>query len=142
MVLKAKKIQLDRSEKTIAREPDLTGLINIIFLILIFFIVAGTLRPFSARDIALPKVERGAAAKAIPSRLVIDRTGAIWWGRRDVDLEQIAQRIAGTEMPNDGRPLTIVADGRIPGSRILQVARRLRRAGVEKIAVMVERGRR
>jgi len=40
------------------READLTSLINIVFLILIFFVVAGAIRPFAARDIDLAKVAR------------------------------------------------------------------------------------
>jgi len=122
------------------REPDLTSLINIVFLILIFFIVAGSLRPFSARDIELTKVANEAADAAVPSRLIVDRNGRIWWGGRNVDLDQLADLVAGSDKPTDGRPLTIVADGQAPGSRVLEVTRVLLRAGIKQVAAMVERG--
>lgn len=123
------------------REPDLTSLINIVFLILIFFIVAGTLRPFSARDIELAKVANEAAASAVPSHLVVDRNGQIWWSGRAIDLDQLADRIARADKPAQGKPITIVADGRASGTRILEIARTLRRAGFQEVAAMVERGR-
>lgn len=130
-----------RIGRSASREPDLTSLINIVFLILIFFIVAGTLRPFSARDIELAKVAKEATATAGPSRLVVDRTGRIFWGATEVALDQLAGMIAAAGQSPDGRPITIVADGRAPGSRILEMARELRRGGVEEVAVMVERER-
>lgn len=137
----ARRFKLRTVDRRATREPDLTSLINIVFLILIFFIVAGTLRPFSARDIELTKVAREATAAAAPSRLVIDRRGRIFWGATQVALSQLASSIAAAAMPG-GKPLTIVADGRAPGSRILEVARELRRAGVKEVTAMVERGQR
>jgi biopolymer transport protein ExbD len=141
-VRNAKKNRLHRTVSGAAREPDLTSLINIVFLILIFFIVAGTLRPFSARDIELTKIANDAAATAVPSRLIVDRAGKVRWAGQDIDPNQLADLVARSGKPLDGKPLTIVADGRAPGSQVLEVARQLRRAGIRQVTVMVERGRR
>ena len=124
------------------REPDLTSLINIVFLILIFFIVAGTLRPFSARDIELAKVAKEAVGAATPSSLIIHQDGRVSYGGRDVLVDELEAYVRQGKRPDRGRPFTIVADGRAPGEVVLNVSRSLRAAGIEAVAVMVERGRR
>lgn len=130
-----------RPARSSTRDPDLTSLINIVFLILIFFIVAGTLRPFSARDIDLAKVAKGAALSAVPSSLIVDKVGRIKISGREVALEELSAALAGALRPKAGKPFTIVADGRAPGSLVLEVSRQLHAAGVKEVAVMVERGR-
>lgn len=130
-----------RPMRSATRDPDLTSLINIVFLILIFFIIAGTLRPFSARDIELTKVAKGAAASAVPSSLIVERDGRIKLSGREVALEELAAALAGARRPKEGKPFTIVADARAPGKLVLDVSRQLRAVGIRHIAVMVERGR-
>lgn len=121
------------------REPDLTSLINIVFLILIFFLVAGALRPFSARDVELAKVENRAADAVSPSTLVVHQDGRIVYRGEVVNLDDLEARLAAEA---DGKPMTVVADGRLPGRRLLEVVAALEAAGAASVAVMVERGRR
>lgn len=123
------------------REPDLTSLINIVFLILIFFIVAGTLRPFSARDIELVKITKEAVATAVPSRLIIHKDGNIRFDGKDIATRELAGAIPEGRTSPIGKPFTIVVDGRATGRRVLEVSRALQTAGIKDISVMVERGR-
>lgn len=123
------------------REPDLTSLINIIFLILIFFVVAGSLRPFSARDIELTKVARESAAAVVPSRLIIHRDGRIRYGGQDVSVAGLSGLVRDGPKLDMSKPITIVADGRVEGSLVLEVSRALRNAGLQEVSVMVERAR-
>lgn len=123
-----------------AREPDLTSLINIVFLILIFFIVAGTLRPFSAKDVELAKV-RSETAAPVPSSLIVHKDGRVTLGGQVMQVADIATALATGERSGGQRPFTIVADGRAPGSRVLEASRALQSAGFKEISIMVERGR-
>jgi biopolymer transport protein ExbD len=140
-VRRRNKLRVKASARSAAREPDLTSLINIVFLILIFFIVAGTLRPFSSRDIELVKVSKEAAAAAVPGRLVIHQDGSIQLSGKNVSLPELAGAIAAGWKPPSGKPYTMVVDGRAPGSTILKVSRALQASGINDISVMVERGR-
>lgn len=119
------------------REPDLTGLINVVFLILVFFIVAGALRPFAVRDLELAKVA-GESGSAGASALVIERSGEIIYQGRAVDLAELA-RLVGERREGEPASFTIVADARLDGARLLAVARALQAAGVGSTALMVER---
>ena len=125
------------------RESDLTSLINIVFLILIFFVVAGALRPFSARDVALAKVAKGDAEAVSPGVLIVRRDGGLTYRGQDVDLATLAELVR-VQMLRGSRPaalgvFTVVADGRLPAKRLLEVSGVLKGAGVERVALMVER---
>ena len=57
------------------RDDDLIPLINVVFLLLVFFMLTGTLRPPESRDIDLPRIEQGAEADGTPPTLTLDREG-------------------------------------------------------------------
>jgi biopolymer transport protein ExbD len=122
-------------------EPDLTSLINIVFLILIFFIVAGTLRPFSARGLKLASAENNTVQTATPSTLIAHTDGRITYAGHAVDIVQLAAEVRGKSQINKSKTFSIVADGRLPGPQLLAISRALREAGVGSVSVMVERGR-
>jgi biopolymer transport protein ExbD len=128
------------------REPDLTSLINIVFLILIFFVVAGALRPFSARDVRLAKVAQERAGQVSPGHLIVREDGRLTYRGADVSLEALGELVAGQAAPGSGGKapavFTLVADGRLPAKRLLEVSRVLKGAGVGRVALMVERSAR
>ncbi|MEO0619863.1 MAG: biopolymer transporter ExbD [Pseudomonadota bacterium] len=132
-------MRLRQSRVRHRREADLTGLINIVFLMLIFFIVAGALRPFSARDIELAKIEPDAGSSVAPSQLIAFEDGRITWRGVEIDLDQLEASV-----PVDaGRDtMIVVADGRLDAARLMDIVRRLRAAGHRSVAVMSERARR
>jgi biopolymer transport protein ExbD len=125
------------------READLTSLINIVFLILIFFVVAGAIRPFAARDIDLPRVARDDVGVTGPSVLVLHRDGRIQYRGRFVDIDTLSdmmrERTGQHGADQSGETFTIVADGRLPASRLLEVSRAVQAAGIASMALMVER---
>jgi biopolymer transport protein ExbD len=131
--------RLSRGRRDGARrpEPDLTSLINVVFLILIFFMVAGSLRPFTAHDLELAKAA-GEAAGGGGSMVVVARDGAIAYRGRRVDLDQLTRDVAARGETAQAR-FTIVADARLEGARLIAVARALAAAGVLQTAVLVER---
>jgi biopolymer transport protein ExbD len=126
------------------READLTSLINIVFLILIFFVVAGAIRPFAARDIDLAKVARDDVGVTGSSVLVVHRDGRIQYRGRFVDIDTLSDLMrerTGQQHGADqsGETFTIVADAHLPASRLLEVSRAVQAAGIASVALMVER---
>lgn len=131
-----------RDETKKRQEPDLTSLINVVFLILIFFIVAGALRPFSARDIELTKVTRKAADGVAPGRLIIQSDGQLLYRGEAMLATDLQARVAGDDRVDTSAVFTVVADARVPASMLLTATRALRAAGLKEISVMTERERR
>jgi biopolymer transport protein ExbD len=116
------------------REPTI-ALINIVFLMLIFFLVAGTLaRPLDP-DLQLVRtrdLERRTPADA----LVIHSDGRMTW--QGATVENAAGIMA--RVPEEARQrLRIVPDRDLPAGRLVEIGRDLRAAGAERVVIVTER---
>lgn len=126
---------MTRHRKRAEREPTI-ALINIVFLMLIFFLVAGTLTAPLDKDLKLvstAQIEGTAHADA----LVLHADGRMT--NRGVDIASAAAFLA--ELPDESRALVrIVPDRDLPASSLVAVGRALREAGAQKVVLITERG--
>ncbi len=111
-------------------------LINVVFLLLIFFMLAGQ---FSAADPfrIVPPQSQGQGSVAVEELVVqiADEGGAALDGviLDDAGLKAtVAERIAGREDMN----IRLKADGAAPALRVVAVMELLREAGVEKLQLL------
>ncbi len=118
-----------RAEPTIA-------LINVVFLMLIFFLVAGTVAPPVRPDLTLAQVG-GLEGRAPPDALVLDADGALWF--RDAATDPVAHMAALTAAGEAGA-VRIVPDRGVPAERLVDVTLGLRAAGAHQVFVVTERG--
>lgn len=110
------------------REPTIT-LINVVFLMLIFFLVAGTIAP--ARDGRLKLVTTADLAAVPPTDgVLVLQDGTLMVGGRLVSLEAAAQA--------DG-PVRLLPDRALPADALIRLARDLRAAGAADVIVIGER---
>lgn len=115
------------------REPTI-ALINIVFLMLIFFLVAGTVAPPLARQVTLI---RTAEMSATPpgDALVVDADGRL--SHRNRPVADAAGYLAS--LPQDARTsVKIVPDRDLPAQSLIALGRSLREAGAERIAIVAE----
>lgn len=117
------------------REPTI-ALINIVFLMLVFFMVAGTLtRPLES-DLKLVRTSE-LEGRAPPDTLVVHEDGRMTY-RGD--------SIASAEAFLDARPeesrdlVRIVPDAALSATTLVDLARALRRAGAQRVVLVTERG--
>jgi len=116
------------------KEPTI-ALINIVFLMLVFFMVAGTLSPPIDRDITLVETQ-ALDGREPPDALVIDKTGQLRY--RGVVL---TSALAFLDRP-DSRTRSVVRllpDRALPAADLLRISAQLRAAGVERIMISSER---
>ncbi|MDP2700179.1 biopolymer transporter ExbD [Thalassospira sp.] len=114
------------------QEPMLP-LINIVFLLLIFFMIAGSLQKLGPFDVD-PPASATATAQA-PDTLVI------WVGQGGevgVDAPQGRIEDVSSLLPTDyaGRPVEIRADRGVEGTRVVGLLKRLQVLGVDKVQLM------
>jgi biopolymer transport protein ExbD len=122
-----------------ARKPEPTiALINIVFLMLIFFLIAGTLAPPLDKDLTLVRTE-GLEGREPPDALMIRSDGTAIWRGRKIDIADAA-RHARTASEDRGNVMRIVPDRDLPAIRLIEIAEELRRGGAARIFVVTERG--
>ena len=117
------------------REPTI-ALINIVFLMLVFFMVSGTLSPPLDRDLALVNTA-DLEGRPPPDALVIHADGRL--SHRGADQPDAGTYFATLE-PDAGAEVRIVPDRTLPAADLVAVGRALRQAGAEKVIIVSERG--
>lgn len=117
------------------REPTI-ALINIVFLMLIFFMAAATFAPPLGRDLRLVRTA-DLEGRAPPDALVIHADGRLEF--RGEALVDAAAYMARAEVGSDGT-VRIVPDAALPASDLLRVGAGLQRAGAARVVMVTERG--
>ncbi|MET4104379.1 biopolymer transport protein ExbD [Roseovarius sp. MBR-78] len=116
-------------------EPTIP-LINIVFLMLIFFMAAATLAPPLDGDVRLVRTA-DLEGRAPPDALVIHADGQLMF--RGAGLPDAAAYIA--TLPDAGREtVRIVPDADLPAPTLLRLGTALRAAGAGRVVMVTERG--
>jgi biopolymer transport protein ExbD len=117
------------------REPTI-ALINIVFLMLIFFLVAGTLAaPIDPALTLVRTVDIDGTAPA--DALVVHKDGHMT--RQGVLIASAADFVQA--LPPEGRDrVRVVPDRDLPAATLVSLGHALREAGVTSIAIVTERG--
>ncbi len=117
------------------REPTI-ALINIVFLMLVFFLVAGTLATPLDKELRLVRtadIEGTAPADA----LVLHADGRMT--HRGADIDSASAFLA--ELPEEYRArVRLVPDRDLPAATLIAVGRALREAGAQHVVLVTERG--
>ncbi len=118
------------AQKPRKRDPSL-ALINIVFLMLIFFLIAGTIA--APLDPELKLVETsGLEGREPPDALVLRQDGSLTFRGTQIDPSQyMAGHSAG--------PVRIVPDRNANGLRMMEVSRTLRNLGATSVILVTER---
>ncbi len=110
-----------------APEP-VVAMINVVFLLLIFFLMTAQIGAPAPFEIVLPRAKGGDPERAVT--LYLSAGGELAFH----DLRgEAALRDAATHTP-----LTVQADARLPAQRLAKVLARLSRAGAQKLLLVTE----
>ncbi len=116
------------------REPTI-ALINIVFLMLIFFMVAGTLAPPLAPEVRLIDTHLLQGSPA-PDALVITADGTLLYRGEPLDsAEDYVATLTGETLV-----ARLVPDRALPATALVAIASDMRRAGAARVMIVTERG--
>ncbi|WP_446728361.1 ExbD/TolR family protein [Phaeobacter sp. QD34_3] len=116
------------------REPTI-ALINIVFLMLVFFMIAGTLAPPMDREVKLINTA-DLEGSAPPDTLVIHADGALAYrGEAVLDAEAYVAGLSEEQRA----ALRVVPDRALPAKELVKIGNALRAAGAERVILVSER---
>jgi len=116
------------------REPTI-ALINIVFLMLVFFMVAGTLAQPMDSGLSLIRTA-DLDGRAPPDALVIRADGTLLY--RGIEITSAAYvPLRGDDI---AAALRLVPDRDLPAADLVRIARDLRSAGAGRVIIVTERG--
>ena len=128
--MKFKKVKEEESRLGI------TPLIDIVFLLLIFFMLTSHFHVASGLPIRLPKI----AQKAYDSDhhkiiLVIDKNGRIYFKGNKIDLDKLDSELRSTIEKDGVIHLLLEADREVKHGRVVQIMDLAKKAGVSSIII-------
>jgi biopolymer transport protein ExbD len=115
-------------------EQSIMPLINIVFLLLIFFMVAGQLTQSDPVPLDPPVSRSEAEVDLHPGRFLVDKTGRIFHLGEEVAKDSLAQ--LAVSLSADHEELLVKADLASPTGEVLKVISTLRAAGAGKVRLL------
>lgn len=117
---------------------NIIPLINIVFLLLIFFLLAGTLAPRPPFELEPVETAARPPSDGASAALYISASGDLYYRNQLIELEELRAAAAG-HAPGPA-PLRVMLDRRLKAEALFPVMEALTRAGVEKVRLVTERG--
>ena len=116
-------------------EINMTPMLDIVFIMLIFFIVTASFVKESGIDVNRPSAVT-AERKEQPSILVaIDENGHIWMDKRQIDALAVRANIERVRAENPQGGVVIQADKNSRNGLLVQVMDAARQAGVQNVSI-------
>lgn len=116
------------------KEPTI-ALINVVFLMLIFFMIAGTLAPPLDGEVKLIRTE-GLEGRAPPDTLVVHADGRLSLrGEAMADAAAFMAGLTAEEMDT----IRLVPDRDLPAAELVRLANTLRSQGAGRVVLVSER---
>jgi len=122
-----------------ASEINLTPMLDVVFIMLIFFIVTTSFIKESGVEIERPESSAASPRPDAQVMVAITPEGAVWVDGSAVDLHRVGDEVAAL-VSNDGA-VVIQADRDSTTGLLIEVMDRIREAGVEQVAVAASRSR-
>ena len=117
---------------------DLTPLIDVVFLLLIFFLLTSIYaKPSIPLD--LPEAETARTAREPEVSVAIRPDGVLLLNDREVSMAELHPALEGIYAEGRTKEIHIVSDKTVAFGRVVEVMDAAQRAGAETIAIVTER---
>jgi len=117
-------------------EERILPLINIVFLLLIFFMLAGRLAASDPFEIAPPHSASEGPAASQEMLVLVGADGQLALDGEIMEEAALEARVAERLSASEGAQVRLKADGRAEATRVVAVMEFLRAAGVERLRLL------
>jgi biopolymer transport protein ExbD len=117
---------------------DMTPMLDIVFIMLIFFIVTTSFVKEAGIQVNKPEANQANKEPSANIFIAIRDTGEVWMDKRQVDVERVAANLERmlAEQPTD--IVVIQADKESEHGRVVEVMDQVKEAGIDKISIAAE----
>ncbi len=125
------KLNTEEEDSTI----DLTPMLDVVFIMLIFFIVTASFVKESGIDVNRPEAETAQLQERANILVAIDERNQIWIDKRQIDPRAVRANIERLHAENPQGSVVIQADKNSKNERLVQVMDAARQAGVYNVSL-------
>ena len=119
-------------------EINLTPMLDVVFILLIFFIITASFVQETGIKVSLSQAESAVAQEKNPIRISIDRYGEIRIKDQAMDIRTLRGVLQKMHLENPQRAVIIVADKASDNASLVKVLDQVHRTGIENIAIAAE----
>jgi biopolymer transport protein ExbD len=120
-------------------ELDMTPMLDIVFIMLIFFIVTTSFVKESGVTVSSPSAETASQQENANIFIAITETGEVWIDRRPVDPRAVRAIVARMHADNPEGSVIIQSDEEASTRMLVDVMDQVRLAGIEAIAIAADK---
>lgn len=122
-----------------AQAIDLTPMLDVVFIMLIFFIVTATFIKEAGVEVNRPEATTSDPRARASILIAVNKTNEIWIDKNQVDPRGIRQAIERLLAENPNGTVVIQADSESSIELLVDVANAAREAGVDDVAISTEK---
>ena len=119
-------------------QVDITPMLDVVFIMLIFFIVTSTFVKESGVDVTRPDAETAVQTDALTIQIGITANNQIWFDIRLVDKRAVRANVEKGLAESPGAAVIIVADALSNTEALIDVMDQARLAGAQSISVATD----
>jgi biopolymer transport protein ExbD len=120
-------------------ELDMTPMLDIVFIMLIFFIVTTSFVKESGVTVSTPQAQTAAQQENANIFIAITADGEVWIDRRPVDPRAVRAAVARLHADNPEGSVIIQSDEEASTRMLVEVMDQVRLAGIESIAIAADK---
>lgn len=114
---------------------DIAPLIDIVFLLLVFFMLTSTFMVPEAIELELPESKSASVTDTTPIIVSLNQTGQLALNGKKIELAQLQQAIKPLLKQNTDSAITLKSDARTQVQQLLKVMDEIRAAGGTNVAL-------
>lgn len=122
-----------------AANVNLTPLIDMVFILLIFFLVTASFTKEAGIEVDRPSAQTAVRQEASNLVIAIDKNNEIWVENRNIDIRTIRAYVEQQQAQNPEGSVIILADKDSRAGMTVDVLDQVRLAGVTNVAIAAER---
>ena len=119
-------------------EVNLTPMLDVVFIMLIFFIVTASFVKEAGIDVTRPDAATAERKERGNILVAISESGQVWIDKRHVDIRAVRANIERLAAENPQGSVVIQADTNSKNGILVQVMDAARLAGVEQVSIAAE----
>ena len=120
---------------------DLTPMLDVVFIMLIFFIVTATFIKEAGIEVNRPDTKTAELKKTVSLLVAVGADNSIWIDKKKVDIRNVRPIMERLHAENPKGGLVIQADSDAKVEKVLAIMQAARTIGITQVAVASEEGK-
>ncbi len=118
---------------------DMTPMLDIVFIMLIFFIVSTSFLKEAGIEVSKPKAQQSQKTDKANIFIAIRENGEIWMDKRVVDIERVSANIERMLAETPTEVVVIQADKEAKHGIVVKVMDQIKASGIDRISIAAEK---